>query len=288
MTPLLVSVPPAAWTATVLVNAVLVTAVLVTAVLMWPAHPGSRSTRAAAEIFAIERYPCLPEDGGGISGGPATGSSRAAGLWRADPVALWRFWRAQRRPADLEAEALVLLDACVPALQAGLTPVMALQLAASSTPGTGGASGASSSQLSQFLTDLASAHATGAPPSQAWVSLATRSGSAPIGFVAGAWRLSETTGAPLAVAASRAATGLRDLQARRRRVAVAVAGPRATVLVLTVLPLTGPLFGLACGLSPAQLYLGSPLALASVGVGLVLAGLGRLWCRRLIRTAVGP
>lgn len=260
-----------------------VAGVLVAAMLTWPGRAHAQSTRAAAAVLVAESDPS-PR---GLSG-EASGLAR---LWHEDPVVLWHHWRARRRPADLEAAALLLLDASVPALQAGLSPVVALRLAASGAPGAPGAPdppGATSLELRRFLDELEGSHATGAPSSHAWVDLAQRSGSAALAFVAGAWRLSETTGAPLAVAVERAAVGLRDLQSRRRRVAVAVAGPRATVFVLTVLPFTGPLFGLVCGVSPAELYLGSPLALVSLGFGLVLAALGRLWCRRLIRSAVGP
>lgn len=255
-----------------------VAGVLVVAMLIWPGRANAQSTRAAAAVLVAESSSATR----GVGGAEASGLAR---LWHEDPVVLWHHWRARRRPADLEAAALLLLDASVPALQAGLSPVVALRLAASGAPD---APGATSLELRCFLDALEASHATGAPSSHAWVDLAQRSGSAPLAFVAGAWRLSETTGAPLAVAVERAAVGLRDLQSRRRRVAVAVAGPRATVFVLTVLPLTGPLFGLVCGVSPAELYLGSPLALASLGFGLVLAALGRLWCRRLIRSAVGP
>jgi hypothetical protein len=58
------------------------------------------------------------------------------------------------------------------------------------------------------------------------------------------------------------------------------------VTVLTVLPITGPLFGLACGVDPVTLYLASPIAAASLVVGLALLWLGRVWCTRMIRRAV--
>ncbi len=126
------------------------------------------------------------------------------------------------------------------------------------------------------------------PTSPVWAAWAERSGSAELAFVAAAWRLSETTGAPLASAVDRAVRGLLDARARRGKVAVAVAGPRATVTVLTLLPLTGPLFGLACGIDPATLYLGSPIATACAALGLVLSWAGRVWCTRTVRLAVRP
>lgn len=203
-------------------------------------------------------------------------------LWHDDPVEVARRWRRRRRPVAVEAGVLALLDAVAPALQAGLTPSAAIEVALEG----GGRPGAG--ELRRFLDRLESVCAQGLPATDAWRELAARSGSQPVAFVAAAWGLSEATGAPLAVAVERAAESLRDAASRRRRVAVAVAGPRATVLVLTVLPLTGPLFGLAAGVPPVELYVGSPLALTSAVVGSVLVLLGRAWCRRMIRSAVAP
>jgi tight adherence protein B len=126
------------------------------------------------------------------------------------------------------------------------------------------------------------------PISPIWAAWAERSASAELSLVAAAWRLSETTGAPLASAVDRAVRGLLDARARRGKVAVAVAGPRATVTVLTLLPLTGPLFGLACGIDPVALYLGSPIATGCAALGLALVWLGRVWCTRMVRRAVRP
>lgn len=245
---------------------------VVGAVLLWPGRP---STRRAHEALTL--VTARPPDEQGSSG--ALGRLNA--LWNDDPVQAFGRWRASRHAGDVEAAALALLDAAGPGLHAGLTPAAAVRLAATS------AHGLPSVELRQFVEGLEHAALMGLPASGAWVDLAARSGSGPIAFVAGAWRLSEVTGAPLAEAVERAAEALRDARARQRRVAVAVAGPRATVFVLTALPLTGPLFGLACGLSPLELYLGSSLAAVSVGAGVILVVVGRLWCRRLVRTAVG-
>ncbi len=111
------------------------------------------------------------------------------------------------------------------------------------------------------------------------------SGSADLAFVASAWRLSESTGAPLAEAVDRAAAQLRSGLSRRRRLAAAIAGPRATVTLLTALPLSGPLLGLACGLSPSALYLSSAPAAGSALIGAFLTVLGRWWCTRIVRAA---
>lgn len=245
---------------------------LVGAVLLWPGRPSARRARDALTL--VTARPAGAERSTGRLG-------RLTALWNDDPVRAFQRWHASRRAGDVEAAALALLDAAGPALQAGLTPAAAVRLAVTS------AHGLPAVELRRFVERLEDAAGAGLPASEAWVELATRSGSGPVAFVAGAWRLSEVTGAPLAEAVERAAEALRDARARQRRVAVAVAGPRATVFVLTALPLTGPLFGLACGLSPLELYLGSSLATLSVGAGVMLVVVGRLWCRRLVRTAVG-
>jgi Flp pilus assembly protein TadB len=141
-------------------------------------------------------------------------------------------------------------------------------------------------EIDVLVGSLLDASDRAAPTSRVWAEWAARSASAELALVAAAWQLSETTGAPLASAVDRAVGGLLDARARRGKVAVAVAGPRATVTVLTVLPLTGPLFGLACGIDPATLYLGSPIATVCVVSGLLLVWAGRVWCSRMVRRAV--
>lgn len=238
----------------------------VTAVLLWAPRADSR---LALEVL-------LPA-AGDLPAGRAT--QRVRDVWHDDPVELIRRWRLRRRPEDVELGALALLDATAPALHAGLPPAAAIRLAVESQPGE------PTEAHGRFVEQLDATAASGLAISDAWVALADRSRSRPIGFVAAAWRLSEVTGAPLAAAVERAARGLREARTRERRVAVAVAGPRATVLVLTALPLTGPIFGLACGITPTELYLGSPLSTASVAAGFGLVLLGRWWCRRLVSSA---
>ncbi|MDN5768146.1 MAG: type II secretion system F family protein [Humibacillus sp.] len=250
---------------------VVVACALAGAVLLWPGRPSAGRAHDLRALAAARPSEQL------VSSGRL---GRFTALWNDDPVQVFQRWLATRRSQDVEAAALALLDAAGPALRAGLTPAAAVRLAVIS------AHGLPSDELRRFVEGLDEAALAGLPASRVWAELATRSGSGPVAFVAGAWRLSEVTGAPLAEAVERAAEALRDAQARQRRVAVAVAGPRATVFVLTALPLTGPIFGLACGLSPVELYLGSSLAAVSVVAGVVLVLLGRLWCRRLVRTAV--
>jgi tight adherence protein B len=55
--------------------------------------------------------------------------------------------------------------------------------------------------------------------------------------------------------------------------------------VLCLLPLSGPLVGLACGIGVRELYLGTPAAALSLVTGLVLAGFALWWSRRILRGA---
>ncbi len=309
------------------VPAVVAAVLLFVAVLLWPNRSSARRRVARMLLDPGARG----SDGGKGRGkgrgkrrtdgaGPVTGRSEGAPvgggwpsdlafaartLWRADPVAVLRRWRARRRPETLLAAALSVLEGIEPAIRAGLTPAEAVRISAGAVgprPGGAVASGAQTAgteprplrvrarpdEVSRLATALLEGVSRGVPLSDVWQRLAVRTGSTDLAFVASAWHLSESTGAPLAVAVERAAEGLRDGRSRRRRVAVAVAGPRATVTVLTLLPLTGPLFGLACGVGPGELYLSTPLATVSVLAGVVLIVAGRFWCTRLVRRAVSP
>lgn len=95
--------------------------------------------------------------------------------------------------------------------------------------------------------------------------------------------LSQSAGVPLADSWEAAAGLLREHEAVRRRVAVALAGPRATMRILTLLPLAGPLVGAVFAVDPWRMYAGSPIAIGCLGLGLALLGIGRWWCSLLIR-----
>lgn len=244
---------------------------LALAVIVWPA--GERVVRVNQALGAE------PAAVGTGSSAPGGVGETLRQLWRADPVEVCREWRQDRRAASSLAGALALLQGIAPALEAGLPPAVAVRLSGASL-GSG-----VDPTTRQLVADLADTCARGGPIAPVWRSWAAESGSSELAFVAAAWQLSELTGAPLAEAVQRAVVSLRESRERARRVHVAVAGPRATVVVLTALPLTGPLFGLASGVPPAELYLASPISAAAAVVGLVLIWAGRLWCRRLVESA---
>lgn len=99
--------------------------------------------------------------------------------------------------------------------------------------------------------------------------------------------VSERSGAPLAGVLGRYAAQLEsglDSQAARE---TAMAGPQATVRLLTWLPVGGLGLGYLLGADPVGVLLGSPLGwlAGTAGVGLSLAG--RFWSRALVRQAAG-
>ncbi len=128
--------------------------------------------------------------------------------------------------------------------------------------------------------------AAGRPLARVWAEHSSAAGSSEGAFVARAWGLSETLGAPLAESVAEAVAAVRGRVARRRRLEVVVAGPAATARVLSLLPLAGPLVGVALGVSPRELYSGAGGACALAGLLLLLAG--RAWCARLVRAVVRP
>lgn len=250
-------------------GAVVVAALTVAGMLLWPARRlPAVPTPAAAHLRRVPGW---------------AGAARLGALWRTDPVLVLRSRR--RRGVEVAEEAATsLLDAVAPALRAGLSPQHAFAAALSSGRGAQLSAVPGGVELVEALTDP---DRLGTPLGGVFAGWAAETGSEALAFVAGAWRLSEDTGAPLADAVERANAQLRAAASRRRRVAAAVAGPRATVTVLTTLPALGPLLAWASGVGLAELYLGSVAATGSLlaGVGLMIAG--RAWCRWLVRSAVG-
>lgn len=114
-----------------------------------------------------------------------------------------------------------------------------------------------------------------------WERLARHTRSPTLLSVSRAWRVADLTGAPLADALRVSAHAARERHRLGRAVEVAVAGPRATVTVLTLLPLAGVGLAAVLGVGPSRLY-GDPVALAAVGSGAVLLLLGQVWVRRLV------
>ncbi|RKR20863.1 hypothetical protein [Arthrobacter oryzae] len=97
----------------------------------------------------------------------------------------------------------------------------------------------------------------------------------------------EASGCPLADVLTRFAAHLEtedDAEAARQ---TALAGPRATVRLLTWLPLSGLGLGLLLGVDPAATLVQNPWGLAALAAGAALTAAGRLWSSGLVRAAAG-
>ncbi|MCQ1955497.1 hypothetical protein NNX39_03115 [Arthrobacter sp. zg-Y826] len=101
-------------------------------------------------------------------------------------------------------------------------------------------------------------------------------------------RVSERSGAPLAAVLSRYAGQLEAARNAASDREAAMAGPRATVRLLTWLPGGGIFLGYLLGGNPLQILTATPLGwlAAAAGTGFWLAG--RFWSSRLVRNAQTP
>ncbi|THJ68412.1 hypothetical protein E8P82_00380 [Arthrobacter echini] len=99
--------------------------------------------------------------------------------------------------------------------------------------------------------------------------------------------VSERSGAPLATILAQYAVQLDahldGFSARE----TALAGPRATVILLAWLPLVGVVLGFALGVDPVEVLLGSTLGRLALAGGVLLMVVSRIWSRRLVRRAAG-
>ena len=75
-----------------------------------------------------------------------------------------------------------------------------------------------------------------------------------------------------------------DAEAARQ---TALAGPKATVTLLTWLPLLGLGLGICLGVDPLPMLVGTPIGVAALVAGILLTVAGRIWSARLVRSAAG-
>ena len=108
-----------------------------------------------------------------------------------------------------------------------------------------------------------------------------------LALLVAAWRLAEEVGAAASAVTTSAAASVRERRAAADRTAVVVAGPRASMLLLSALPLAGPAAALLLGLPPGRLY-DSTAARLLGAAGLLLTAAGWWWARRLLKRARRP
>ena len=108
-----------------------------------------------------------------------------------------------------------------------------------------------------------------------------------LALLVAAWRLAEEVGAAASAVPAWAAASVRERRAAADRTAVVVAGPRASMLLLSALPLAGPAAAMLVGLSPGRLYDSTASRLLGA-TGLLLTAIGWWWARGLLRRAGRP
>lgn len=234
------------------------------------------------------------------SGGPGAGAApRGLGVLLGVPVLLLAgpvaalltvagalvagHWSAgRRRSAAAAAERSGIVQSCrvlAAELSAGRSPAEAL--AAAAEPAVGPAAAA--------LRTAAAAARLGGDVPAALTSGAAGSAVAPLlRALAACWTVCATSGSGLAGAVQRLEEGLVAEQDARRALDAELAGPRATAVLLAVLPAAG--LGMAAGLGadPMHVLLHSRVGLVCLTLGLLLDGLGLFWTQRLVARVRPP
>lgn len=103
--------------------------------------------------------------------------------------------------------------------------------------------------------------------------------------LAACFEICEVSGAPVAAVLRRLADRLEAMADAAALRETALAGPRATVRLLTWLPFVGLALGTAMGVDPVGVLVGGPVGWGCLGAGLVLVWLGRWWSTTLIAAA---
>jgi tight adherence protein B len=181
--------------------------------------------------------------------------------------------RALRRRR--EAEVAEIVFGLAAELRAGRPPGRALALVASC-----------STYLRRELTDAAAAVDAGASAATEIRRVAEIPGCAGLRAVAAAWVVTESAGGPIADVLDRLGQVLDVERQHRAALDAALAGPRATMLLLAALPLFGLCLGQALGAQPLGLLLQRPLGWGLLAAGVGLDAVGVAWTRLLVRRAL--
>lgn len=193
-------------------------------------------------------------------------------MGRTRPGPSW--WRPRSSPLeDLEGLARV-ADLIAMTLRSGATPVTAVRVVAAESP----------QPWAGVLAEVHEQLSSGGPAGRVWRAHARERPE--LGALAGAWALSEDLGVALAPSMTTSAQVLRAQVQARRRLDASTSGARATMRMLTLLPLAGLLAGLTFGLAPWEVYGHSLVTMASACVGLGLTAVGWIVCRWVLSRAV--
>lgn len=184
-------------------------------------------------------------------------------------------WRRRMDGRSHEAEVVEVVFALAAELRAGRPPGRALALVATSAE-----------LLRAPLQVAAAAVDAGARPGDELGRLAALPGCAGLRAVAAAWGVTESAGGAVADVLDRLGESLETERQARDSLDAALAGPRATMMLLAGLPLLGLVLGESLGADPVGLLVHRPIGWALLACGLVLDALGVWWTRALVRRAL--
>ncbi|GLW17279.1 membrane protein [Streptomyces sp. NBRC 13847] len=209
----------------------------------------------------------------GVLGGsvfPPLASVAAAFL-----VRRWLVARGAVRARDRRAAAVITLCAAVAGeLRAGRQPAQALL--AAGAPGLGAAG-----------SDVTAAARYGGDVPRALRAAGRLPGAEGLTGMAACWQVAVEGGAGLACGLERIASGLRAQRDQRDELRAQLAGPRATALMLALLPVGGLLMGSALGADPLRVLLHTPAGWGCLVIGGLLEWGGVVWTARIVAAAEG-
>jgi tight adherence protein B len=193
-------------------------------------------------------------------------------------LVVWRVRRtmaAGRARVACAAATVEVTFALVGELRAGRTPAQAL--------------GAVASFAGPLQTALQAAHlavAVGADAAEELARAALLPGAERLRYVAAAWSVADSAGGRVAVVLERLSEAMDSDDELRRELDAAMAGPRATMVLLAGLPVMGLALGQAVGARPLHLLLHRPLGWGLLGAATLLDGLGVVATRAIARLAL--
>ncbi|WP_187363991.1 type II secretion system F family protein [Streptomyces piniterrae] len=189
-------------------------------------------------------------------------------------VRRWLAAREAERERDRRADAVIGLCAGVAGeLRAGRQPAPALL--AAETPGLGTAGPA-----------VWAAARYGGDVPRALRAAARLPGAEGLTGMAACWQVAVEGGAGLAAGLERIAAGLRARRDQREELRAQLAGPRATALMLALLPVCGLLMGGALGADPLRVLLHTPVGWGCLVIGGLLEWGGVAWTARIVAGAM--
>jgi tight adherence protein B len=216
---------------------------------------------AIGSAAAVARVPLLPVLGMAVAAA-AVGPVRR----RIDAV---------RQRERCSAATVEITFALAGELRAGRTPAQALDAVA-----------AVAGPLRPALEAAGVAVAVGADPAGELARAAAMPGAERLRYVSSAWAVADAAGGRIAVVLERLSEAMDSDLELRQELDSAMAGPRATMVLLAGLPLLGLALGQAVGANPLELLLHRPIGWALLGAAAVLDGLGVIATRMIARSAL--